>query len=279
VVSPGKVPDPKKRIARLFKDAIANPNKLERSDLADLSNKKTPVVLLPLCLRRLAVYAGHRCLASAHAGDEAAARLHLDESFRLRLWANSPSEDANTTAATLAEASCRGQGVVRMRADVAQKLSESKPPKLFLFAKWVLALCEWQGALGGDLVDNPFAVPPETGESAPGAVVDAMCAWHLKEGTSEKDYAPYLFGAFPLLPVEVMLWRKRRLELGRTVADSDHPLLHTPVARLPLSPVDPLPVSHPLLGLVAERLLGEGLASREWLAEVTEEHRRAEPTA
>jgi hypothetical protein len=89
-----------------------------------------------------------------------------------------------------------------------------------------------------------------------------MCAWHLKEGTSQKDYAPFLFGAFPLLPIEAKLWNERRLEFGQEPAESSHPLLHTPVARLPLAPIDPLPDGHPLLGIAAERILADGLATR-----------------
>ncbi len=103
-----------------------------------------------------------------------------------------------------------------------------------------------------------------------------MCDWHLADGTSEKNYAPFLFGAFPLLPIEVRLWNQRRIEHGRAPAESGHPLLHTGLERLALRPVDPFPEGHTLLRVAAEPILADGLVSREWLCETREEFQRAQ---
>jgi hypothetical protein len=270
----------RRKVAKLFREAADFHYALETHDTQRAIGAGQPAIARILGLRGLSDDAGRRRLVAASQGEVAAAQRHLDESFRLRLWASSELTDPNTRAATLAEAYCRGQGVARIRQETATRLDGIKTPKLFAFARWVLALTDPESRGQSDRIENPFGVSSDV---IPETFLASMCDWHLTEGTSEKNYAPFLFGAFPLLPVEVRLWNKVRGEgTVSSFGSQSHPLLQTTVAALSLEPVDPLPADHAVLAVASERILAEGLATREWLTSAQEEyqayHRRVVAT-
>ena len=270
-----KPQDSKKRIKTLLRESLPLPDDdaTEQRRLNDFRKPKFGAKGMATTISSLAWHSARRASVAANAGDFAKAEKLLAEAFRRAYWARAvlQKEVPSTLSVILLEAFVRESGLTTLTALMRDMSAGPDPDRLFQFPRWALRLVEWDG---GPLLfdDSPYFDDgtPITDHTVPDEVVRVMCTWHLQVALREPGFSPFMFDPYIALPVEVFAWVKRREQLGLSVPALDHPLLTTPVAKIPLTPVDLAPKGHELIEPLLDRCMKEGVLTAEQIARMSE---------
>lgn len=270
-----KPQDSNKRIKALLKESLPLPDDdaTEQRRLNDFRKPKFGSKGMATTLSSLAWHSARWAALAANAGDFAKAEKLLAEAFRRAYWARAvvQKEVPSTLSVILLEAFVRGSGLTTLTALMRDIGAAPDPDRLFQFPRWALRLVEWDGA-PSLFDDSPYSDGGTriSDHTLLDEVVRVMCTWHLQVALREPGFSPFMFDPYIALPVEVFAWVKRRERLGLPVPALNHPLLTTPIAKIPLTPVDLAPKGHELIEPLLARCVKENVLTAEQIARMSE---------